>query len=211
MSKTKCKALILTAISKAIQSLAGRSNASYPSRIRKATMSTINVVLHQWKQYANPHLFLTLRLWPRFRGQAEVDRIISEDDRKESRAERAKFLLEDMNFLKDAQDPGAFHFSAKFFHDLVADHLFVHPPRLGEFVDRTAPQHMLDNLFALGAAAIAASVREWVEGDRVARTISPEMWRDDYRCAKECVRRMRSDGAKTDFLDDLQSWMMKQG
>lgn len=62
---------------------------------------------------------------------------------------------------------------------------------MGRFVDHTALQPMLNNLFALGAAAIAASVRKWEEGEKEVQIISPDMWQNDYHHAKEHIETMR--------------------
>lgn len=49
MHERKHKKIILTAICQAVQSVMGRSDTQYPSSIRKVTTSTINDVLHQWR------------------------------------------------------------------------------------------------------------------------------------------------------------------
>ena len=211
MHERKHKKIILTAICQAVQSVMGRSDTQYPSSIRKVTTSTINDVLHQWKRYIDCHLFSTLRLRPDFEGPKTDNSVISEDKRKKSRTESVKNLLEDLSFLKDAQEPSAFHFSASLFQHLVMDHLFEHSPRMGRFVDHTALQPMLNNLFALGAAAIAASVRKWEEGEKEVQIISPDMWQNDYHHAKERIETMRLDDTQREFLTNPQDWMVKQG
>ena len=206
MTEDARKALIERAMSAAMGSMSGIANVHRPPALRKETTRTINSVLHQWKSYMDPHVHSTLELRPEF-SDAHPTSSSPEEDRF-LRANRVSQLLQSFDFLrKNPTDP---LFSAKYFQDCIVDHLYLRTPVLWPFVDRAAPHVALDNLFALGAAAAAAAMRDYQEGKRDRRELTSPLWRPDYHRARVLIQQIRADEGESLRLDRLQQWMLAQ-
>ena len=74
-----------------------------------------------------------------------------------------------------------------------------------------APHDALNNLFALGAAAIAANIHDYQLGSREIREVSIDNWVGDYGEARALIRDIRQDIAWQARLNDLQWWIMDFG
>jgi len=161
-------------------SVSGIANVHHPQLLCKETTCTINIILHQWKDHINPHIHSTLGMRQRFN---EADPTLSAPEKgdptlstpqelahstsltpEEMQAlhvKRADDLLQNFNYLH--RTPTHSLFSADYFQDLIMDHLYIYSPMLWKFIDSSAPHAALDNLFALGAAVITASIHHYWE------------------------------------------------
>lgn len=217
MTEDVRQALIEDAMFTGMTSMSGIAIVHRPPSLRKETTRTINNTLHQWKQYTDPHAQSTLGL-RRSYGDADSSPSAPEEETEEQReeekafrSERVAFLLQNLNYLRKKQEPTFPLFSAHFFHSLIIDHLYIRTPTAGRLIDHTAPHVALDNLFAFGAAAIAASLRDYQEGVRSRREVTSAMWRADYHQVREQIRQIRGDEGESLRLDRLQRWMLARG
>jgi hypothetical protein len=206
MTEEVHKELIENVMAAAMTSVLGMANVDRPQLLHKETTRTINGILHQWKDYVDPHIHSTLGLRRRF---SEAHSTSSTPKQVQSlRTERVNNLLDNFDYLREA--PTCPLFSAHYFQDLVIDHLYTHTPILWKFIDHSAPHTALDNLFALGAAAVAASIHEYQEGRRHRHEVSPAIWRADYYKVQEQIKQIREDECERSRLDHLQQWVLEQ-
>ena len=97
------------------------------------------------------------------------------------------------------------------FHQLILNRVFESKPELWVHIDVGAPHGAINNLFALGAATIAANIHDYQLGKLNVREVSVNNWVLDYREACQLLTVIRHDGAWRAALDDLQRWIMDQG
>ncbi|KAF8549153.1 hypothetical protein OG21DRAFT_627362 [Imleria badia] len=171
--------MLREAIRLGLQSVTGLSVVTQPDWLRKEALRTLNVVFHMWKDVAFPHLSWTLSMHighnipplrlrdvdaglPEKTTTHDNDNPIQPEESISFCANRATELLRDLTYIRDTTEHD--YFTSEYFHQLIIDCAFVKPPRL---CIHLAPEHlqdMLDNLFAFGGAAVAANVRDFIEG-----------------------------------------------
>ena len=113
------------------------------------------------------------------------------------------------SFLQESLEED--NFTAAMFHHMVIHRVFECKPELWLHINVNAPHDALDNLFALGAAAIAANIRNYQLGSREIREVSVDNWVGDYGEARALIRDIRQDIARQAQLNDLQWWIMDLG
>ncbi|KAG6372044.1 hypothetical protein JVT61DRAFT_8751 [Boletus reticuloceps] len=98
-------------------------------------------------------------------------------------------------------------FRAELFEDLVIDVFFLHNHPLLQHIQADN----LDQLFALAAAAIYVSLKEFKEGYYTELPVSLEIWREPYVEVMALITDMRKDPEKTAQLTLLQQQMIEKG
>ena len=78
-------------------------------------------------------------------------------------------------------------------------------------INQAEPHSSLDNLFALGAAAVAANIWDYLEGTLNAQEVSPKVWRANYHATRTLIEEIRQDTGRCTVLDMIQMWIMVQG
>jgi len=94
------------------------------------------------------------------------------------------------------------------FYHMIIHRVFECKPELWVHINVDAPYGALDNLFAFGAAAIAANIRDHQLGKPDLQKVSIENWRLDYHEAHALIRAIRWDVVRQATLNDLQEWIM---
>ena len=154
------------AIKQGIKSVGGGAEIEQPKSMRKDVVRRINELLHPWKDISLLYALSLLR--PQY-GQPSQPTV----------AERVKALLDTSSFLQAS--PGEDYFTARTFHQLILNRVFESKPELWVHIDVNAPHEAFDNLFALGAAAIAANIRNYQLGEQRTQEVSVDNWVLDYK------------------------------
>ena len=54
-------------------------------------------------------------------------------------------------------------------------------------INQAEPHSSLNNLFALGTAAVTANIQDYLEGTLNAQEVSPKVWRADYHATQTLI------------------------
>ena len=80
----------------------------------------------------------------------------------------------------------------------------------GKLYDLIDDQNM-DQVFALGATAIYAALKDHRDGQYVENTVHSELWRDAYRDVMENISELRGNTIETNRLSALQGAIVERG
>ena len=94
-------------------------------------------------------------------------------------AEKAKTPLNTLSFLQAS--PEEDYFTAGTFHQLILNQVFKSKPELWVHIDVGVPHRAINNLFTLGAAAIAVNIHNYQLGKLNVQEVSVDNWVLDYR------------------------------
>ena len=120
---------------------------------------------------------------------------------------RVQELLETLDYLKDS---GTLHpFSSNVFQNFMLDMIFVNDLKLWQYVD--SEMDNLDNLFALGAMAIATALKDFQEGYNMPLDVSCAQWRGDYIRFMRLISEMREDVVVREWLVNYQRAIIARG
>lgn len=180
--------------------MVGVARVQQPKGMRKDVVRCLNELLHAWKDCSLMYVLSALGLRPKY-GQTILSRHAVTD--------RARVLLNTFTFLRASPEDD--YFTAAMFHHIIIHRVFECKPELWLHIDVNAPHDALDNLFALGAAAIAANIRDYQLGSRATREVSVDNWAGDYGEARALIRDIRQDIVRQTGLNDLQRWILDLG
>ena len=189
---------IKKAIRKGLRSVVGAAEVQQPKTMRKDVVRCLNELLHGWKGAALMCALASL--------QRGYDHPVPS---RTAIVDKAKDLLRTFSFLQASPEDD--YFTAATFHQIIVHRVFECKPELWIHIDVNAPHNALDNMFALGAAAIAANVRDYQFGGREEREVSLENWMLDFHEARTLIGVIRRDAVRQAALDELQRWMMELG
>ena len=191
---------IARAISTAIQSVVGNTAVVRPPSLTKHTIGAMAAMRRAFKQYAFCHIHKEFGL------RLELG---SDGSEIQHRATRVRHLLTDFNFLRDPHHPETEFFSSSFFHAFMIDILFLTPMTLWDCVPSN---NQLDNVFGLGSAALAATLKDFIQGYYCELSdCSADKWRDDYLSTLNLISCMRANPVRRDWLAMLQQSLMARG
>ncbi|KAL4068545.1 hypothetical protein V8B97DRAFT_2059065 [Scleroderma yunnanense] len=183
---------IVQAISVAIQLVVGNTAVAQPPSLTKYTIT--------FKQYVFCHIHKEFGL------QWESG---SEGSEIQHQATRVRYLLTGFNFLQDPHHPETEFFSSSFFQNFMIDMLFLTPMSLWNCV---LPNDQLDNVFGLGGAALAVTLKDFIQGYYCELLdCSAEKWQDDYLSILSLISCMQANPIRRDWLVMLQQSLMTQG
>ena len=192
---------IAQAISTAIQSVVGNTAVAQPSSLTKDTMGAMAAMRRAFKQYAFCHIHEEFGL--------RRELADGEGSEIQHRATRVRFLLTDFNFLRDPHYPETEFFSSSFFQNLMIDLLFLTPMTLWNHVPSNG---QLDNVFGLGGAALAVTLKDFIQGYYCELSdCSADKWQDDYLSILDLIACMRANPVRRDWLITLQQSLMTRG
>lgn len=189
---------IKKAIQKGLRSVVGGAKVKQPKTMRKDVVRCLNELLHAWKICG---LMCALESLQREYGQPIPTRTTVVD--------KTTDLLSTFSFLKTSQKED--YFTVKALHTIVVHRVFECKPELWVHIDVNAPHDALDNLFALGAAAVAANIRDYQLGERNELVVSLENWLSDFHRARNLIKVIRQDVVRQAELDGIQRWVMELG
>ena len=191
---------IAQAISVAIQSVIGSSAVAQLPSLQKNTIGAMAAMRQAFKQYAFCHIHKEFGL------RQESG---SEGSEIQHQATRVRDLLTDFNFLRDPHHLETKFFSSSFFQNFMIDILFLTPMTLWSCIP---PNDELDNIFGLGGAALAATLKDFIQGYYCELSdCRADKWRDDYLSILNLITNMQANPVRRDWLVTLQQSLMARG
>ncbi|KAG6371416.1 hypothetical protein JVT61DRAFT_9426 [Boletus reticuloceps] len=192
-------AVIKAALERASTSITG-SRVKVSPKVRKNALRPLNYMYHAWKGHCTSPTLVLLGIRPEFNQPALS---------KEDVTRTATNLLKTFSYLRAT--PESEYFTANYFIQMVIHMVFECKPQMWVHINQIEPHPSLDNLFALGTAAIAANIRDYLEGTRNVQEVDPKFWRVDYLAARTLIKEIRRDPMRCAMLDIVQMWIMEQG
>ena len=154
-------AIITAALERASHSMG--SHVPVSAKVHKNVLRPFNQMYHTWKDHCTSPVLTLLGL------RSELNQPLLS---KEDITRKVTNLLATFSYLRET--PGDEYFTANYFIQMVTHKVFERTPLMYVHINQAKPHSSLNNLFALGTAAVTANIQDYLEGTSMRKKSAPK-------------------------------------